>query len=638
MNIERNSSASSWDVFQVGSLVLITTFVLLRAGCFSPDSWLVEDERPRNNEANAVLASEFTLALDSLFYDYDQEVLNLLKPDPNGAQEWVDSMMETMTLDEKIGQLFIINLDANSKRGRDQALEAVDKFKVGGFIVSRAMDPVDVYEQTRKLQEESGLPLFFTADYERGVGRHSNNLTEMPSNMGLGATRDPVFAAAAGRLTAIEGKAVGVNMVLAPVVDVNNNPANPIINIRSYSEDPELVGQMASSFVAEAQALGMLTTLKHFPGHGNTSVDTHSQMGTIHGNHKELDEIELYPYRFVFQREVKPSAVMSAHLWIPAYDEEPLPATFSRNVLHNLLRDSLSFNGLVITDDVRMGALTENFSFEERTVNPLLAGADMVLTKSDFRRSVRSVRDAVSNGQVSEAMLNRSVRRVLEAKALAGLHKKRFVEKPILDYLLALPRGEPLAQAAADKAVTLLKNDTVLPFDASQKVAIVQITNRRNSPSIRAAMDLFADSLASRLDVVTDTRFEGDPSNSRVNDLVDDIETADAVVVVLYLRLSSGSGKPGLMDDQEVLVEKLVEMDKPMALLTLGNPYAVMPFEESEALLIAYEQSMASVRSLSKILTGEQYPSGKLPISVGPYAYGSGLTETRPPEAIALSD
>ncbi len=593
--------------------------------------------RPDNTDS-LVMASRFQEALDSLFFDYDSEVLDLLVPDPRGGAAWVDSMMENLSLDEKIGQLFIVNLEGTSKRARDRALEAVERYKVGGFVVSRAMDPHDVYEQTRTLQEASGLPLFFTADYERGVGRYSNNLTEMPSNMGLGATRDPVFAAAAGKLTAIEGKAVGVNMVLAPVVDVNNNPDNPIINIRSYSEDPDLVGRMASSFVQEAQALGMLTTLKHFPGHGNTSVDSHTSMGTIHGNHHELDEIELYPYRFVFNKEVKPSAVMTAHLWIPAYDEEPLPATFSRNVLHTLLRDTLSFNGLVITDDVRMGALTEDYSFEERTVNPLLAGADMVLTKSDFSRSVRSVRDAVSNGQVSRALLDRSVRRVLEAKAMAGLHNKRFVEKPILDYLLAIPRGEPLAQAAADKAVTLLKNDLVLPLDNSKKIAIVQFTNRRNSPSIRAAMDLFTDSIATRVSVLTDTRFESDPQDSDIRNLKEDIEEADAIVAVLYLRLASGSGEHGLLEAQEELLKELVEMDKPIALLTLGNPYAVTPFSDSDALLIAYEQSLASVRTLSKILVGDQDPSGKLPISVGPYIYGSGLTGTRPPQALSLSD
>lgn len=454
--------------------------------------------------------------------------------------------------------------------------------------------------------------------------------------MGLGATRDPLFAAAAGRLTAMEGRAVGVNMVLAPVVDVNNNPQNPIINIRSYGEDPQLVGLMATSFVQGAQELGMHTTLKHFPGHGNTSVDTHTRMGTISGDRTSLDEIELYPYRVVFNERIKPSAVMSAHLWTPAFDHEPLPATFSRNVLHHLLRDTLRFDGLIVTDDLEMGALEEDYTFAERTLNPLLAGADIVLTKGDFQRSIRAVKEAVDNGEVSEAALDRSVRRILEAKAHAGLHNRRSVAKPVLDYLLALPRGEALAQAAADKAVTLLKNETMLPLKADQKIALVQLTNTRNSESIEAAMDLFAETLGRSVSV-TDNRLESRFSSSDERNVTKAVEEAEGIVIALYLRLRSGRGEAGLYPEQDVIVRELVNLDKPVTLITLGNPYAVTDFTDAEALLVAYEQSLASVRSMTRVILGEHYPSGRLPITVGPFAYGSGLDYIRP-ETFAYTD
>ena len=574
--------------------------------------------------------------LDHLFLEYDNEVLALLRPDSGAAIAWVDSIMETLTLDQKIGQLFIVKLSSSSDRAQRAALRAVNRSNVGGFLVSRALDPRNVYQQTRELQEESTLPLFITADYERGVGGFSNNLTEWPSNMGIGATRDPLFAAAAGRLTAIEGRAIGVNMVLAPVVDVNNNPHNPIINIRSYGEDPELVGLMASRFVKEAQALGMLTTLKHFPGHGNTSVDTHTSMGTIHGDRSSLDEIELYPYRFAFEESVQPSAVMSAHLWIPAFDTEPLPATFSRNVLHHLLRDTLRFDGLIVTDDVDMGALQQDYSLAERMVNPLLAGADLVITSNDLERSVRALKAAVQDGEVSEQILDRSVRRILEAKAKAGLHNRRFVTRPVLDYLLAVPRGEPLAQKAADKALTLLKNEDMLPLNSSQRVAVVQLSNRANSESIEAAMDLFSETLGNSL-TITDTRLGYTPSEEELDEVRMLVHEADAIVISLYLRLRSGRGEAGLYPEQDALVEELVSLGKPVALLTLGNPYAVTSFTNAEALLVAYEQSLASVRTMTRIMLGEHDPSGQLPITVGPFSYGSGLNEIRP-EALALSD
>ena len=612
-------------------------FLFLRAGILGPYKWVTGEERPVTTDSLDAV-SAFEDALDDLFIDYDKNVVSLINADSIGARMWADSMVSALTLEEKIGQLFIANLSSStSSRARNDALEAVQDNKVGGFLVSRAMDPQDVHEMTSLLQSESNVPLFFAADYERGVGRFSNNLTEMPSNMGLGATRDPLFAAAAGRLTAIEGRAVGVNMVFAPVVDVNNNPENPTINIRSYGEDPELVGLMAKKFVSQAQALGMLTTLKHFPGHGNSEVDSHSRMGTIYGDRTSLNEIELYPYRLVFSEPVQPSAVMSAHLWSPAFDSEPLPATFSRNLLQNLLRDSLSFNGLIITDDVKMGALQNDYSLEERVVNPLLAGADIVLTPRDLERSIEVVKDAVEDGTVTMEALNRSVHRILMTKASSGLHQTRSIDKPLLDYLLAAPRGERLAQAAADRAVTLLQNDNLLPLDTGKKIALVQLANIRNSPSIEAAMDLFSELVTDSL-VVEESRVGMTPGDREISQLMDEVEEADAVIVVMYLRLRAGRGEAGLYEEQEELLDDLVGMDKPVVVVTLGNPYAIMPYSDAEALLVAYEQSMASVRSVASIISGVQDPGGKLPITVGQFAYGSGLEKTRPNIQLALDE
>ena len=597
----------------------------------------MDEERPSPAEP-VDPAALFNQALDSLFVEYDQELLSQIHPVSEGIDAWADSFLANLTLEEKIGQLFITNLSSSTSRdARNRALEAVQDNKVGGFLVSRAMDPQDVHEMTSLLQEESTVPLFFAADYERGVGRFSNNLTEWPSNMGLGATRDPLFAAAAGRLTAIEGRAVGVNMVFAPVVDVNNNPDNPTINIRSYGEDPELVGVMAKMFVNEAQELGMLTTLKHFPGHGNSEVDSHSRMGKIYGDRNSLNEIELYPYRVVFNEPMKPTAVMSAHLWTPAFDEEPLPATFSRNVLNDLLRDSLAFDGLIITDDVKMGALQNDYSLEERVVNPLLAGADIVLTPRDLERSIEVVKDAVEEGKVSEEMLERSVRRILIAKASSGLHRTRSIDKPVLDYLLSSPRGESLAQKAADKAVTLLQNESMLPLQSGQNIALVQLANIRNSGSIDAAMDLFADMIADSVEV-DEVRLGMEPDRGDIRELEDTVEDADAIVVAMYLRLRAGRGEAGLYPEQEEILDDLVAMDKPIVLITLGNPYAITPYPDAEALLVAYEQSLASVRSTANIISGANDPGGKLPITVGQFAYGSGLDQTLPPQQLALDD
>ncbi|MDX1548877.1 MAG: glycoside hydrolase family 3 N-terminal domain-containing protein, partial [Rhodothermales bacterium] len=354
-------------------------------------------------EAPAGPAEALRRPVDSLFLDHDLDALALPPPDSAGAARWVDSTLATLSLDEKIGQLFIVHLPRPGIRQMldDEALEAVEDAHVGGFLVPRLLDPETVFEQTQRLQRASRLPLFFAADYERGAGRFSNAFTELPSNMALGATRDTALAAAAGRLTALESRAIGINLLLAPVVDVNNNPDNPIINIRSYGEAPGLVADMAEAFVREAQRHGVLTTLKHFPGHGNTAVDSHARMGVVEGGAAVLDSVELRPYRRLLGQADAPAGVMSAHLWVPALDDEPLPATFSQRALTHLLRDSLGFEGFIVTDDIRMGALQGRYAPAERIVRPLRAGADVILTPRSLPRAVEAVRAALRDGALT---------------------------------------------------------------------------------------------------------------------------------------------------------------------------------------------------------------------------------------------
>lgn len=563
--------------------------------------------------------------VDSLFLSYRPPAFVLQPIDTTGAQRWVDSTLAAMSIEERVGQLFIVNLqDRGLKRWAGGVESAIENYHVGGFLLPRLMAPREVFETTQALQRRAGVPLFFAADYERGVGRFNNALTELPSNMALGATRDTVFAAAAGRLTAIESRTIGVNLLFAPVVDVNNNPDNPIINIRSYGESPELVGAMATAFVREAQAQGLLTTLKHFPGHGNTSIDSHARMGTIPGDSASLAAIELMPYRMVFE-EVMPAAVMTAHLWIEALEPDPLPATFSRPILTGLLRERMGFDGIVITDDVQMGALQNQFSLQERTVRPLLAGGDIVLTPANLPRAIEAVLDALRSGRLSEDALNASVRRILTAKARIGLHRNRFADRKALETLLSEPFGAYLSQAIADRAVTLLRTSPVLPLRPdSQRIALVQLTNYEGSENIAATMS-YLSRLLGEDDYALDVRFDRAPSRDEAQDVLDRARGADVVVLALYLRLQAGRGEAGLFPPQQRLAERLLALDVPVVLLTFGNPYAAGTFSTADAILVAYEQTLESASAAAGILRGEQQPMGRLPITVDPFPFGSGL-------------
>ena len=598
--------------------LLLCGFVAgLTAGCAA-------ETEEATRDVQRASSTEDEVAGDSLFLPYvDRPALQPPRYDEAAAGHWVDSVMAALSMEEKIGQLFIVDMPDPAASG-DAALEAVRQHGVGGFLVPRLLPPEDMFDETRRLQQAAEVPLFMAADYERGVGRFSNAMTELPSNMAVGATRQKRYAAAAGRLTALESRAVGVNLLFAPVVDVNNNPQNPIINIRSYGGNPTLVGRMAEAYVRAAEEAGVLTTLKHFPGHGNVSVDTHAEMGTVTGSRAELDSVELLPYRMVLDKPQKPAAVMSAHLWVQALNENPLPATFSSNALQGLLRGELNYEGLVITDDVKMGALNNDYSLAQRVTRPLQAGADVILTPEDLGPAIQAVQAALEEGALTEDRLNESVRRILQAKARAGLYRDPLASREALDYLLEEPRGKKIAQTIADESITLLKTMPGLPLQEEQEVALVQLSNYRNSESIGAAMDLLADMLHESY--TTQVQYAEEPSSSQQTQVIDDASRADVVVLALYLRLQSGRGEAGLFSEQRRLVRRLLEQGVPVVLVTFGNPYAVSTFPSTAGDLIAYDQTLASVRSVAGVLKGTQPPRGRLPIKVGPYDYGAGLS------------
>lgn len=562
--------------------------------------------------------------IDSLFLAHDVADFRWSPADSESISVWVDSLMSSLTLEEKVGQLFIVHLGDRRLGGLiDHSASAIRDVKVGGFLVPRLLDPHDVFRATQRLQRISKIPLFFAADYERGVGRFNNALTELPSNMAIGATRDTLFASAAGRLTAIEARTLGINLLFAPVVDVNNNPDNPIINIRSFGEDPELVGRMAAAFVREAQDRGLLTTLKHFPGHGNTSVDSHSRMGTIRGDSAALEQTELKPYRIIFSGDSPSAAVMSAHLWIEALEPDPLPATFSSDILGGLLRRDMSFDGIVITDDIRMGALRQGYGDEQRLLHPLLAGADIILTPANLSQAVRIVRDAVQDGRLGRDKLDSSVRRILRTKAEAGLHENRFSSEDRLSDISKEPLGSYIAQAIADRSITLLKTHAALPLRPhSQRIFTVHLTNYHSSESIQAAIDHF--------DKIVDespgsVRFDEEPSEEDIGRAVAQADGSDVIVLTLYLRLQAGRGEAGLFPMQTRLVHQLLELEKPVILVTFGNPYAASLFRDADGIIVAYDQALETAHAAARVLLGKQPAPGRLPITVEPYAYGSGI-------------
>ncbi|MEM1054918.1 MAG: glycoside hydrolase family 3 N-terminal domain-containing protein [Bacteroidota bacterium] len=525
------------------------------------------------------------------------------------AEIWADSVLATLSLDEAIGQLLVVDLNPRFLNGASSLVQVAEDWGVGGFHVPRRMPPREILRSTNLLHQSAKVPLFFTADYEWGPGQPGTTLTELPAAMAFGAAGDPLLAEAAGAVSAIEARAMGVNVLLAPVADVNNNPRNPIINTRSYGDDPRAVGRMAAAFVRGAQARGVHATLKHFPGHGNTGTDTHLAFDAVPGEWGDLSLTELGPYRSALAE--RPGVVMTAHLWMRALDREATPATFSRRALADVLRDSLGFRGLVMTDAIHMGALTSRYEFEDRILQPILAGADIVLNTYDPVAAKEVIRQAVEDGRLTRARIDRSVHRILTHKALLGLHRARLGRVERLERILAQPNGERVSEAVARASVTVVEPGP-LPLQPDARVALVQLAN---FDARRATSQLERDLRAGGVNVL--------PIAPTTN-AASRVEGLDAVVIGVHLQVAPAE-RPTLTQDQARVVDAILSRGTPAVVVLFGNPYAALDLNGSAGLLMAYDGIPRTASAVADVLLGRQAAPGRLPVDL-PGRYRRGRT------------
>ena len=422
-------------------------------------------------------------------------------PDKKAAA-WARKTLEKMSFDERVGQLVVPGLNGVfTPADSDAALKLerlVREGRVGGFHVfgggealppallnpvygtagSRAIkgNPLSIAALLNRLQRASAVPLLFTADFEGGAGYIVDGATRMPRAMALGATRDPALAERAGRVGAAEGRAMGVHVDYYPVVDVNVNPRNPVIGIRSFGEDPELVARMATAYMKGIQQGGMLATAKHFPGHGDTIVDTHLDLAVVEHPRSRLDAVELLPFRALIAAGV--DGVMSSHIRLPALDPtDGLPATLSRPVLTGLLRDELAFPGLVFTDSMSMHAVSKRFPPDRAAALAVQAGADIVLDSPDPEAALRGIKEAVARGEISREQIDRSAARILTAKARLGLHRSRTVDVEAVPGIVGVRAHDAVAAEIASRALTLLKDEKgQLPLRVRREARVVLLS------------------------------------------------------------------------------------------------------------------------------------------------------------------
>ncbi len=580
-------------------------------------------------------------------------VLSSRQPDerrpelPAAAAQWVEQTLESLSLEEKLGQLVMIHYyggftHADSESYRE-LLQRIETQHIGGIVVSTRPGALgtelsQVYPTavlTNQLQRRAKVPLLVAADFERGTAMRIAEGTSFPFAMAVAAGGDPRDAYEMARITAIEARAVGVHWNFAPVADVNINPQNPIINTRSFGEAPQRVAEYVAAFIRGSEENGVLATAKHFPGHGDSSEDSHIGLPVIWGDRARLEQVELVPFRAAIAAGV--STIMTGHLAVPALEPDPeLPATMSRRILSDLLRGELGFRGLIVTDALTMGGVTARYAPGDVAVRAVEAGADLLLVPPVPDAALLGLRRAVEQGRLSQARIDESVRRILTAKARLGLHRQREVNVDALNEIFGRPEFRTRAQEIADRGVTLLRNRLgLLPLDATQPLRVLLVAVAGDPDPLPAhVLEQEIRWRVDRLQVVrTDTRWvlvshvKLPPSDSY-----------DVAIAALFVRLADRKGHVSLPPEQIALVNELLGTGKPVVVAAFGSPYVVERFPNADTWLAAFSTHGVAQAAVARALFGQVTIGGKLPVTVpGVVQLGEGLALAARPMTLALA-
>jgi len=546
-------------------------------------------------------------------------------------QGWVRKTLRKMSLRDKVGQLVHIRVPGRFlNRAGDEFTAIRDEIvrnRVGGVILFAG----NIYESAvllNELQELSDVPLIVAADFERGASFRITDTTSFPWTMAIGATGNEQLAYQEGAVTGQEARALGVHWIYAPVMDVNNNPANPVINIRSFGEDPQLVARLGTAFIRGARDHGVLTTAKHFPGHGDTAADSHIGLAVVGSDQARLESVELVPFRGAIAAGV--DSIMTAHVAVPKVTADPeIPATLSSKILTDLLRGTLGFQGMIITDALEMGGITNRYWTGLSAVRAIQAGADLLLLPPDSEVAINEVVRAVERGDLAEERINTSVERLLTAKTQLQLHKKRTVPIEQIAEAVSTPESRRLGQEIADAAVTLVKDrQNILPINPVKPPSILglvlssELDTSPGAPFLAALRERFP---AART-IGADPRI----SEDLVSSIMAAAAKADVIVCASMVRVVSGKGTVALPENHRAIIHKLFAMGKPVVWIAFGNPYILQLHTQALSYMCTFSYSDVSQIAAAKALSGEIALSGRMPVSIPDGAkVGEGLQVPR---------
>jgi beta-N-acetylhexosaminidase len=530
-------------------------------------------------------------------------------------------LLASLSLRDKVAQIVMPWIPGNYSAFDDSTFSVVerwvDSLHVGGIIVSIG-SPMDIAGKLNRLQLLAPLPLLVASDLEAGTAFRLNGGTAFPTNMGVGATGSELDAYEIGRITALEGRAIGVHLDFAPVADVNNNPANPIINTRSFGEDPARVARLVAAQVKGLQEHGMLATAKHFPGHGDTGTDSHISLPVIRADWARLDTLELVPFRAAIRAGV--AAVMSAHIALPAIDVgQNRPATVAPNILTGILRDSLHFRGLIVTDALGMGAMVSSYGGGEAAVLAFLAGADLLLQPADPAAAIEAMVKAVDSDRISMSRLDSSVIKVLELKRDMGLFGNRLVALDRVQAVVGSKSFEEIARDVTERSIVLVKDSA----------GTIDTLRARSRPITMVAYgddvgNVLAADLRNRGYRVSSFRLYPSSGSASYDSARVMLKQNAIAVFVTAVRATAWSGNIGLPSAFSALMDSTAR-ERRTVLVSFGSPYLVAASPAIGSYILGWQSKPISERAMGAALSGAIPITGTLPISIpmgGPIGYG----------------
>ena len=548
---------------------------------------------------------------------------------------WAQRTLARMTLREKVGQLmmpFVLgNFAPEGSETHDRIVSVIEQENVGGVLMSVG-SPSEVAVKLNDLQNHSKYPLLVAADLETGAGFRFRGAVHIPTNialggattfpslMALGATGDPRHAYQLGRITALEARAMGVHVPFAPVLDVNNNPDNPIINIRSFGENPNAVADLGVAFVRGLQDFGAVATGKHFPGHGDTGTDSHLDLPVIRVGRERLDAIELVPFRAAIAAGMQ--GIMTAHIAVPEISGETIPATVSEQVLTGLLRLDLGFDGIIFTDAMDMAAVDRLFPRSEAAIRAVLAGADVIVMPRDVKQAIDAIVEAIDEGRLTEARLDESVGRLLRLKEDLGLPEERAVPLEMVPQVVGVPQHMEMAREVAERSITLIQNErNLLPLLGTRRARVMSVSFR--NPGDVLSGRYFDGRLRETYPRLVTRSVDEDTNSEAYEALLSRAGRSDLVVVSIY---SNYAGRVELPDATVEFVNELARRRVTHVVISFGNPYLISLFPDARVYLLAWSSAQVSQQAAADALFGDIAITGRSPVGMDRFfAVGDGI-------------